>query len=74
MYLSGVNLGPWFFEHSWKVYLHIPKLLFILSQTREYLIKKVNDSTLFDSSLFANNFDKILWKIWEKFTFKSNKL
>ena len=74
MYLSGANLSPWFFDHSWKVYLHIPKLLFILSQTREYLIKKVNDSTLFNSSLFASNFDKILWKIWEKFTFKSNKL
>ena len=74
MYLSGVNLSPWFFDHSWKVYLHIPKLLFILSQTREYLIKKVSNSTLFDSSLFANNFNKILWKIWKKFTFKSNKL
>ena len=70
MYLSGVNLSPWFFDHSWKVYLHIPKLLFILSQTREYLIKKVSNSTLFDSSLFANNFNKILWKIWEKFTLK----
>ena len=38
-----------------------------LSRTREYLIKKVNDSTLFNSSLFASNFDKTLWKIWEKF-------
>ena len=45
-----------------------------LSQTREFLIKKVNDSTLFNSSLFANNFDKILWGIWEKFTFKSKRL
>ena len=41
-----------------------------LSQTREHLINKVNDSTLFDSSLFANNFNKMLWKIWEKFTLK----
>ena len=39
-----------------------------LSQTREHLINKVNDSTLFDSFLFASNFDKILWKIWKKFT------
>jgi len=41
-----------------------------LSQTREYLINKVDSSTLFDSSLFADNFNKILWKIWEKFTLK----
>ena len=41
-----------------------------LSQTREHLINKVNVSTLFDSSLFANNFNKMLWKIWEKFTLK----
>jgi len=41
-----------------------------LSQTREHLINKVNDSTLFDSSLFTNNFNKMLWKIWEKFTLK----
>jgi len=39
-----------------------------LSQTRENLINKVNDSTLFDSFLFACNFDKILWRIWKKFT------
>ena len=39
-----------------------------LSQTREHLINKVNNSTLFDSFLFASNFDKILWKIWKKFT------
>jgi hypothetical protein len=25
---------------------------------------------LFDSSLFADNFNKMLWKIWEKFTTK----
>jgi predicted O-linked N-acetylglucosamine transferase (SPINDLY family) len=41
-----------------------------LSQTRKCLIDKVNSSTLFDSSLFADNFNKILWKIWEKFTIK----
>ena len=41
-----------------------------LSQTREHLINQVNDSTLFDSFLFANNFNKMLWKIWEKFTLK----
>jgi len=38
-----------------------------LSQTRKCLINKVDESTLFDSSLFADNFNKILWKIWEKF-------
>ena len=43
-----------------------------LSQTRKYLINKVNDSTLFNSYLFANNFNKMLWKIWEKFTLKSD--
>jgi predicted O-linked N-acetylglucosamine transferase (SPINDLY family) len=41
-----------------------------LSQTRKCLINKVDSSTLFDSSLFADNFNKILWKIWEKFTTK----
>ncbi len=41
-----------------------------LSQTRKCLINKVDESTLFDSSLFADNFNKILWKIWEKFTTK----
>jgi len=41
-----------------------------LSQTRKCLINKVVSSTLFDSSLFADNFNKILWKIWEKFTTK----
>jgi predicted O-linked N-acetylglucosamine transferase (SPINDLY family) len=41
-----------------------------LSQTRKYLVNKVDESTLFDSSLFADNFNKILWKIWEKFTTK----
>ena len=40
------------------------------SQTRKCLINKVDESTLFDSSLFADNFNKILWKIWEKFTTK----
>jgi len=43
-----------------------------LSQTREYLINKVDNSTLFDSSLFADNFNKMLWEIWEKFTLKPN--
>ena len=43
-----------------------------LSQTRKYLINKVNDSTLFNSYLFANNFNKMLWKIWEKFILKSD--
>jgi predicted O-linked N-acetylglucosamine transferase (SPINDLY family) len=41
-----------------------------LSQTRKCLINKIDESTLFDSSLFADNFNKILWKIWEKFTTK----
>ena len=41
-----------------------------LSQTRKCLINKIDSSTLFDSSLFADNFNKILWKIWEKFTTK----
>jgi len=41
-----------------------------LSQTRKCLINKVDSSTLFDSSLFADNFNKILWKIWKKFTTK----
>jgi predicted O-linked N-acetylglucosamine transferase (SPINDLY family) len=41
-----------------------------LSQTRKYLINKVDSSTLFDSSLFADNFNNILWKIWKKFTTK----
>ena len=41
-----------------------------LSQTRKSLINKVDSSTLFDSSFFADNFNKILWKIWEKFTTK----
>jgi predicted O-linked N-acetylglucosamine transferase (SPINDLY family) len=41
-----------------------------LLQTRKCLINKVDSSTLFDSSLFADNFNKILWEIWEKFTTK----
>ena len=43
-----------------------------LSQTRKHLINKINDSTLFNSYLFGNNFNKMLWKVWEKFTLKSD--
>ena len=66
-------MGEWIANDEKEYFFKILKLTSDfnkLSQTREYLIKKVNDSTLFDSSLFASNFDKILWKIWEKFTLK----
>ena len=67
------NLGmcEWIANDEKEYYFKILKLTSDfnkLSQTREHLINKVNDSTLFDSFLFASNFDKILWKIWKKFT------
>jgi predicted O-linked N-acetylglucosamine transferase (SPINDLY family) len=66
-------MGEWIANDEKEYFFKILKLTSDfnkLSQTREYLIKKVSNSTLFDSSLFANNFNKILWKIWEKFTLK----
>ena len=74
---NNLGMGKWIANDEKEYFFKILKLTSDfnkLSQTREYLIKKVNDSILFNSSLFASNFDKILWKIWEKFTFKSNKL
>ena len=71
------NLGmeDWIANNEKDYYIKILKLTSDfnqLSQTRECLINKVDSSTLFDSSLFADNFNKILWKIWEKFTPKSS--
>jgi len=67
------NLGmyEWIANDEKEYYFKILKLTSDfnkLSKIREHLINKVNDSTLFDSFLFASNFDKILWKIWKKFT------
>jgi len=69
------NLGmeDWIANNEKDYYIKILKLTSDfnqLSRTRECLINKVDESTLFDSSLFAGNFNKILWKIWEKFTTK----
>ena len=69
------NLGmeDWIANNEKDYYIKILKLTSDfnqLSQTRECLINKVDESTLFDSSLFADNFNKILWKIWEKFITK----
>jgi len=69
------NLGmeDWIANNEKDYYIKILKLTSDfnqLSRTREYLINKVDESTLFDSFLFAGNFNKILWKIWEKFTTK----
>ena len=69
------NLGmeDWIANNEKDYYIKILKLTSDfnqLSRTRECLINKVDSSTLFDSSLFADNFNKILWKIWEKFTTK----
>ena len=69
------NLGmeDWIANNEKDYYIKILKLTSDfnkLSQTREHLINKVNNSTLFDSFLFASNFDKILWKIWKKFITK----
>ena len=69
------NLGmeDWIANNEKDYYIKILKLTSDfnqLSQTRKCLINKVDESTLFDSSLFADNFNKILWKIWEKFTTK----
>jgi len=70
---NNLGMGEWIANDEKEYFFKILKLTSDfnkLSQTREYLIKKVSNSTLFDSSLFANNFNKILWKIWEKFTLK----
>ena len=70
---NNLGMGEWIANDEKEYFFKILKLTSDfnkLSQTREYLIKKVSNSTLFDSSLFANNFDKILWTIWEKFTLK----
>ena len=69
------NLGMenWIANNEKDYYIKILKLTSDfnqLSQTRECLINQVDESTLFDSSLFADNFNKILWKIWEKFITK----
>ena len=69
------NLGmeDWIANNEKDYYIKILKLTSDfnqLSQTRKCLINKVDESTLFDSSLFADNFNKVLWKIWEKFTTK----
>jgi len=69
------NLGmeDWIANNEKDYYIKILKLTSDfnqLSRTRECLINKVDSSTLFDSSLFADNFNKILWKIWEKFITK----
>ena len=69
------NLGmeDWIVNNEKDYYIKILKLTSDfnkLSRTRECLINKVDESTLFDSSLFADNFNKILWKIWEKFITK----
>ena len=43
-----------------------------LSKIRTGLRKKALDSPTFNSSLFADNFNNLLWKLWENFKIKLN--
>jgi predicted O-linked N-acetylglucosamine transferase (SPINDLY family) len=70
---KNLGMDDWIANNEKDYHIKILKLtsdLNQLSRTRKCLINKVGESTLFDSSLFADNFDKMLWKIWEKFTTK----
>ncbi len=42
-----------------------------LSDIRKNLRNKALESPIFDSKAFADNFDKLLWKVWEKNLYKT---
>jgi predicted O-linked N-acetylglucosamine transferase (SPINDLY family) len=57
-------------EYLMKV-IEFSKNLEQLSKIRKNLILTAPDSPLFNASLFAEQFNNLIWQIWEKFNNKN---